>query len=149
MWSLAQRRLVAQAFIKGCMYPKAHWHLLQDTLEGMDERVIDKHLYHCRNVFEENKGCENQHLYVTLQREVGRRAGGTTAPATVKTNNSSNRMSVDPLRNSTQRMSFQAVNPPKEEPCNPLCYTCGKPGHIAKWCPAHLLLPRDKGQMYL
>ena len=56
MWSLAQRPLVAQTLIKGCRYPKAHWHLLQDTLEGMDERAIDTHLYHCRNVFEENKG---------------------------------------------------------------------------------------------
>ena len=67
MWSLAQRLLVAQAFIKGCRYHKAHWHLLQDALEGMDERAIDKHLNHCRNVFEESKGCENQHPYVTLQ----------------------------------------------------------------------------------
>ena len=41
MLSLAQRRLVAQAFIRGCRYHKAHWHLLQDTLEGMDERAID------------------------------------------------------------------------------------------------------------
>ena len=85
MWSLAQCRLVAQVFIRGCRYHKAHWHLLQDTLEGMDERAIDKHLNHCRNVFEESKGCENQHPYVTLQREADRRATGTMTPATVKT----------------------------------------------------------------
>ena len=27
-------------------------------LEGLDERAIKDHLYHCRNVFNENKGCD-------------------------------------------------------------------------------------------
>ena len=67
MWSLQQRLIVARAFIAGCRYHKAHWHLQQDVLEGMDERLIDVHLDHCRNVFEESKGCENPN--VSIQRE--------------------------------------------------------------------------------
>ena len=69
LWSLPQRRIVAQAFIVGCRYNKANWHHKQDTLEGLDERLIDVHLDHCSNVFEESRGCENQHPYVSLQRE--------------------------------------------------------------------------------
>ena len=115
MWALQQRRIVAQAFIAGCRYHKAHWHLKQDTLEGMDERLIDVHLDHCRNVFEESKGCENQHPYVSLQREAERQ----TPTATVRTNNSSNRMSVDPSRNSSNKMSVQAVNRPGKRPGTP------------------------------
>ena len=61
MWALQQRHIVAQAFIAGCRYHKAHWHLKQDILEGR-ERLIDVHLDHCRNVFEESKGCENTPL---------------------------------------------------------------------------------------
>jgi len=96
MWTLPQRRIVAQAFIAGCRYHKAHWHLKQDTLEGLDERLIDVHLDHCRHVFEESKGCENQHPYVSLQREAERQTTAAPAAATARTHNSSNRMSVDP-----------------------------------------------------
>ena len=109
----------------------------------MDERAIDIHLNHCQNVFEESQGCENQHPYITLQREAERQTTGAMPPAMVKTNNSSNRMSMDPSKNSTQRMSVQAVNPAKEEPYNPQCYTCGRTGHIARWCRTGT--PRDRG----
>ena len=142
MWTLPQRRIVARAFISGCRYHKAHWHLQQDTLEGMDERLINVHLNHCRNVFEESRGCENQHPYVTLQWEAERRTTNTTASATVWTNNSSNRMSVDPSRNSSNRMSVQAVNPAREEPYNPQCYHCGDYGHIIRSCPTRPPRPR-------
>ena len=103
MWALQQRRIVAQAFIAGCKYHKAHWQLKQDTLEGMDKRLINVHLNHCRNVFEESKECENQHPYVSLQREAERHTPTATAAATVRTNNSSNRMSMDPSRNSSNK----------------------------------------------
>ena len=69
MWSLQKWRI------------EAHWHLQQDVLEGMDERLIDVHLNHCRNMFEESKGCENQHPYVSLQRETERRTPNATASA--------------------------------------------------------------------
>ena len=53
----------------------------------------------------------------------------------VRTNNSSNRMSVDPSRNSSNQMGMQAVNPAREEPYNPQCYhCCGDYGHIIKHC---------------
>ena len=126
---------VSIIFISWCRYHKAHWHLQQDTLEGMDKRLIDVHLNLCRNVFGESKGCENQHPYVSLQRETERRPPNATASATVRTNNSSNRMSVDPSRNSSNRMSVQAVNPAREEPWNPQCYNCGEYGHIIRACP--------------
>ena len=82
MWSLPQRRIVARAFIMGCRYHKAHWHLQQDVLEGMDERAIDVHLNHCCNMFEESKGCENQHPYVTSpQGKVGQKGPGAAYKA--------------------------------------------------------------------
>ena len=134
MWTLQQRRIVAQAFIAGCRYHKAHWHLKQDTLGGMDERLIDVHLDHCRNVFEESKGCENQHPYVSLQREAERQTTAAPAAATARTNNSSNRMSVDPSRNSSNRMSVQAVAAVKEEGPDYPCWNCGRAGHYRRQC---------------
>ena len=64
------------------------------------------------------------------------------APKTFKTNNTSNRMSVDLSIHSTERMSVQAVNPWKEKRYNPLCITCGKPGHNAFKCRSGP--PRDR-----
>ena len=134
LWSLPQRRIVAQAFIVGCRYNKANWHLKQDTLEGLDERLIDVHLDHCRNVFEESKVCENQHPYVSLQREAERHPTAAPAAATTRTNHSTNRMSVDPSRNSSNRMSVQAVAGAREERFPFRCYNCGQEGHAIRQC---------------
>ena len=68
IWTLALCRLEASVFINRTRYKQANCFLLQNVLEGLDERAIDDHLYH-RNVFNESKGCENQHSYVAMQRE--------------------------------------------------------------------------------
>ena len=80
--TLAQRRLVASVFIEGARYRQANHYLLQNVLEGLDERAIKDHLYHCSNVFNENKGCEKQHPYVAMQREADCGLPRPTTPPT-------------------------------------------------------------------
>ena len=56
-------------FIEGARYRQANHYLLQTVLEKLDEQAINDHLFHCRNIFGESKGCENQHPYVAMQEE--------------------------------------------------------------------------------
>ena len=51
---------------------------------------------------------------------------------------------MDPLRNSSNRMSVQAINPAREEPWNPQCWSCGDYGHVIKACPAKPPGPKDQ-----
>ena len=59
-----------------------------------------------------------------------------TAPAATRTHTASNRMSMDPSRNSTQRMSIQAVNPRREDgdPNCRWCDPCSRDKHWPNQC---------------
>ena len=110
--TVAQRRLVASAFINDSKSKQVnHDYSRRSSREWMGTPLRTTYPFQCTIVFRKRKECENQHPYVAMLDEPAQLSLYGAAPAAHKASTSSIRMSVNPSRNPTQRMSVPAVKP--------------------------------------